>query len=137
MEMIQVRKQDIRHEKGDWIVRLTPDAGTLKTNKYRDVPIHQHLIELGFIEFVNTCRDGPLFCATARNGKLGSAEGVYSRLREFIRGVIVDPAVQPNHAWRYTFKVRGLFASAATDDIVARMLSKYVFSSGYCRSPIV
>lgn len=38
------------------------------------------------------------------------AGGVYSRVRELVRDVIDDTHVQPNHAWRYTFKTYGLEA---------------------------
>jgi hypothetical protein len=35
------------------------------------------------------------------------AEGVYSRIRGMVRNVVPDSRVQPNHAWRYTFKTYG------------------------------
>jgi hypothetical protein len=55
--------------------------------------------------------DGPLFCEAGKDGTTnGSAEGVYSRIHEMVRGVVPDPRVQPNHAWRYTFKSFGLEA---------------------------
>ena len=37
----------------------------------------------------------------------GPAEGVYKRILEVVRSVVSDPKVQPNHAWRYTFKTYG------------------------------
>ena len=43
-EMIQLRRQDIRQEDGTWFMRITPEAGSTKTNKYRDVPLHDHLL---------------------------------------------------------------------------------------------
>jgi site-specific recombinase XerD len=110
-EMIQIRKQDVRQERGAWIVRLTPEAGSIKNNEFRDVPVHEHLIELGFIDFVKAAPNGYLFCNVADDGTIaGPAEGVYSRIWEFIRTVLTDPNVQPTHAWRYTFKTRGLEA---------------------------
>lgn len=105
MEMLQLRKQDVRKEQGAWIIRLTPEAGGIKTNEFRDVPVHEHLVAAGFIRFVESSANGPLFIAA---GKDGSAKGVYDRLRVFIRSIVSDPNVQPNHGWRYTFKTIGL-----------------------------
>jgi integrase len=79
-EMIQVRKHDIRLEQGAWIIRLSPDAGSIKTNAFRDVPVHEHLLAIGFIEFVQASPAGPLFARAGKDGTTtGSAEGVYSR----------------------------------------------------------
>ena len=116
-EMIQLRKKDIRREQGAWIIRLDPQAGSIKTNEFRDIPVHEHLLALGFMEFVKVAPDGPLFVEAARDGTVaGPTEGVYSRLRKFVRNVVHDPNVQPNHAWRYTFKTVGL--DAGIEEIV-------------------
>jgi hypothetical protein len=37
----------------------------------------------------------------------GPADRVYSRIRDLVRRVVPNPRVQPNHAWRYTFKTHG------------------------------
>ncbi|WP_439371024.1 hypothetical protein [Bradyrhizobium sp. DASA03120] len=42
-------------------MKLTPEAGTLKTGKPRVVPIHEHLIAQGFIEMVQQVGKGALF----------------------------------------------------------------------------
>lgn len=111
VEMIQLRKQDVRREEGAWIIRLTPEAGGIKTNEFRDVPMHEDLVKTGFVAFVKEAADGPLFFNAAKRGAIsGPIEGVYSRLRQFIRTVVPDRNVQPSHAWRYTFKTRGLEA---------------------------
>lgn len=113
-EMIQLRKQDIREEAGHWVIRLTPEAGSIKTGKFRDVPIHEHLVSEGFLQFLTAAEDGPLFCNVGRDGTTGgTASGVADRVRTFIRTVVSDPNVQPNHAWRYTFKTRGHEAGIA------------------------
>lgn len=111
VEMIQIRKEDVRQVHGTWVIRLTPEAGGIKTNEFRDVPIHEHLVALGFLEFVKSAPTGHLFCEVGKNGNVaGPAEGVYSRIRNAARAVVKDTNVQPNHAWRYTFKTRGLEA---------------------------
>ena len=89
-------------------MRLTPEAGGIKNNTFRDVPVHQHLIALGFLDLVERAKDGPLFCEIGKDGTTtGPAEGVYKRVLELVRSVVPDPKVQPNHAWRYTFKTYG------------------------------
>jgi integrase len=111
MEAIQLRKEDVRKEKDGWIIRLTPEAGDIKTDVYREVPVHEHLIADGFIKFVTTAKAGHLFCGDGSNGTAtGSADGVYKRVRDFVRGIVSDKRVQPNHAWRYSFKTYGFEA---------------------------
>jgi integrase len=91
-EALQLRKADIFEESGYHVFRITPEAGDVKTNELRLVPIHEHLIELGFLEFVEQSADGHLF-----------AKGSYKRVYDFIREVVTDPAVAPNHGWRHFF----------------------------------
>jgi integrase len=81
MEMIQLRSEDVRKEKDDWVIRITPEAGDMKINHYRDVPVHEHLVSLGFIEFLQRANPGHLFCDVGKNGTTaGPADGVYSRI---------------------------------------------------------
>lgn len=104
-EMAQLRKQDVRQEAGRWIITITPDAGTVKTDEARDVPLHEHLIEQGFIDFVRGSKDGPLFLVPSKTGDvLGPLQGLKNRLGEFVREVVTHPGVAPNHGWRHRFK---------------------------------
>jgi len=49
-----------------------------------------------------------LFCEIGKDGTTsGPAQGVYKRVLEAVRSVIPKLDVQPNHAWRYTFKTYG------------------------------
>ncbi|MDT4737078.1 DUF6538 domain-containing protein [Bradyrhizobium sp. WYCCWR 12699] len=108
VEMIQLRREDIRREGIAWVIRVNPEAGDVKTDDYRDVPVHEHLIATGFIEFVQQSRPGHLFCDIGKDGNTaGTADGVYKRVYTMVRSVLTDDRVQPNHAWRYTFKTFG------------------------------
>lgn len=108
MEMVQLRKEDIRKENDGWVIRITPDAGDMKINQYRDVPVHDHLISLGFVDFQQQAEPGYLFCDVGEDGTTaGPADGVYKRILTMVRSVFKDRRVQPNHAWRYTFKTYG------------------------------
>ncbi|WP_407155085.1 recombinase XerD [Bradyrhizobium sp. STM 3557] len=106
-ELVQLRKQDVLQEGGIWCLRITPEAGTVKTDQARVVPIHQHLIDQGFLDFVRARRDGPLFADETRDdGKPIGAESLVNRLRDWIRAIVPDPNVQPNHAWRHRLKTQ-------------------------------
>ena len=60
-EVAQLRKSDVVKFDGHWAVRLTPEAGTIKTKDTWHVPLHPHLIERGFLDFVKGASDGHLF----------------------------------------------------------------------------
>lgn len=92
-EALQLRKEDVRIESGHHVFDLNPLAGSVKTGSYRLVPVHPHLIELGLLRFVADSGDGPLF-----------AKGSYKRALDFVRAVVTDERVQPNHAWRHRLK---------------------------------
>jgi integrase len=104
-EMVQLRKQDLRQESGIWVMRITPEAVTVKTGQLRDVPLHPHLVEMGFPEFVQTAPDGPLFMWSGDGREAWRT--AKNRLREAVRKVVPDANVQPNHGWRHTFKTLG------------------------------
>jgi integrase len=104
-EIVQLRKQDVRRLSGHWTIHITPEAGAVKTNRARDVVLHEHLVEKGFPQFAEASADGPLFLTPAKDGDvLGPLQGVKNRLAEAAREIVADPRVQPNHGWRHRFK---------------------------------
>lgn len=108
-ELAQLRKQDIQFKDSHWVLHITPEAGTVKTNEARDVVLHSHLIEQGFVEFVKGAPDGYLFLVPYKKGSpLGPLGGVKNRLAEFAREVVPDRNVAPNHGWRHRFKTVGM-----------------------------
>ncbi len=113
-EIAQLRKQDVRREGEHWVINITPEAGTVKTNEARDVVLHAHLIEQGFPEFVASSPSGHLFVRPARDGTvLGPLRGLKNRLAEFARDIVPDRNVAPNHGWRHRFKTVGMEAGIA------------------------
>jgi integrase len=112
-EIAQLRGSDVVKHDGVHAVRLTPDAGTVKGGRARAVPLHEHLIAQGFLAFVQAHGKAPLFYKpthTAPNPdptkqrKPRSAQ-TRQRIAAWVRELGVDdPALQPSHAWRHTFK---------------------------------
>lgn len=104
-EMAQLRKQDLRQEAGHWVIRITPEAGTVKTDEARDVVLHQHLLDEGFVQFVKDAPAGHLFLRVGQEGEVrGPLRGLKNRLAEFARVQVPDERVMPNHGWRHRFK---------------------------------
>ena len=139
-EMAQVRKEDL-HKSGRsiWYLRVTPEAGTVKTNEARDVVLHAHLIEMGFVEFVRAAPRGHLFLRPSEDGDeqgrvLGPLQGIKNRLAEFARGVVPDKGVAPNHGWRHRFKPVGVRAGIdrrTLDVISGHALEGRTVADGY------
>jgi hypothetical protein len=60
-EVTQLRGIDIIERDGIHATKISPEAGTTKTGRARTVPLHEHLIEQGFLAFVKANGDWPLF----------------------------------------------------------------------------
>lgn len=108
-EITQLRREDFTEEYGIPFIRITPEAGSVKTGRYRVIPIHPHLIELGILDMVKSRPHGPLFYrpnSGARKSGHTQAASVRGKVSDWVREVagITDPRVQPNHAWRHRFK---------------------------------
>lgn len=115
-EMSQLRAEDVTQIHGVWTIRVTPEAGTVKANEARTVPLHPHLIEQGLPDVAIAKGTGPLFYDPARRRADGDDnrhfKKVGERLAKWVREEvgIADPAVQPNHGWRHTFKTASVRA---------------------------
>ncbi|RWM67863.1 MAG: integrase [Mesorhizobium sp.] len=108
-EIAQLRKEDFTVEAGINCIRITPEAGSVKSGEYRIVPLHPHLIEQGLLKMVEAAKGGPLFYAESkRQRNAGSSRAGYARGKasEWVRKTvkITDKRVQPNHGWRHRFK---------------------------------
>ena len=109
-EMAQLRKQDVRREGELWVLHVTPEAGTVKTDEARDIVLHPHLVAMGFPAFAESCEPGHLFVRPGDGEVRGRLRGLKNRLAEFARALVPDPNVAPNHAWRHRFKTVGIEA---------------------------
>ncbi|MGO8297950.1 DUF6538 domain-containing protein [Rhizobium ruizarguesonis] len=123
-EISQLRKSDIAERDGFHLIWITPEAGTTKDSNARWVAVHSHLIELGFLKFVASSKNGPLFydksLARDPNSTHPQHKKVGEKLCKWIRSEevgLTDDRLQPNHAWRHTFKT---LARSAGMDVGAR-----------------
>ena len=113
-EITQLRGSDIQRRGNDYFAKLSPSAGKMKTRTARTVPLHEHLVEQGFVAFVEEMGSGALFYVPAPPRPAEQPEPVQSpaertrtRLGVWVRSLgITDPELSPNHAWRHTFKAR-------------------------------
>lgn len=107
-EITQLRKEDIRKVDGHWVARITPDAGTVKSGGYRDVPLHSQIIEEGFAQFVADAEPGPMFHNATEPEKYQNAAVIVSnKLSDWLRLSGLRPeGQQPNHAWRHRLKTQ-------------------------------
>jgi integrase len=116
-EITQLRGRDVQQRGDFFALQLTPDAGTIKSAQTRTVPLHGHLVEQGFLDYVKTKGDGPLFYSPARatagdpeditNPKRPRAVKTRERLAAWVRTLgVTDPEVSPTHAWRHSYKRR-------------------------------
>ena len=109
-ELTSLYPRDITRDSASkvWCMVIKPSLE--KTSQWRTVPIHSHVIEQGFLRYVEERRKAglPLFYdpARGRGGTAGNPQfkKVGERVGEWVRGLGIPIGVQPNHAWRHTFK---------------------------------
>ena len=103
IEVAQLRKEDVGVFNNVPYIHITPEAGKNKTETARKVPLHPHLVQQGFLDFVAARPNGPLFYdpSKGRGGRLASqAKKVGQYLCTRVRDLGIDVA-QPNHGWRH------------------------------------
>lgn len=110
-EVAQLWGSSIRRVGQTWVmsIRAAPDGGRLKNRwSERDTPIHQAIIDEGFLDFVAECGQGPLFYMRSSGdpNKKHATKSVCNRVAAWIRSQegFQDPRKAPNHAFRHWFK---------------------------------
>ena len=126
-ELTQLRGVDIVERDGIHAIKISPEAGTTKTGEARTVPLHEHLVEQGFLAFVKANGAGPLFYNESKqpSGPIDPTnprKPRYVKAREQVatwvrRLGVNDPELSPNHAWRHTFKAIG-FRSGMSEKVL-------------------
>lgn len=110
-EAAQLRTIDLIEEGGILCLRITPEAGSVKTGNYRIVPLHPQLLDMGLPAMIRSLPPGPIFYHLkpfrgVAADPVERAQNAGAKVGEWVRKVvkITDPVLQPNHAWRHRFK---------------------------------
>ncbi len=119
-EMAQLHRSDISCDNGVHYINVRRGEGqSVKNNaSLRHIPIHSHLIDLGFLEYVNASQ-GVLFPELNAN-KYGKRSVAYSKWwGTVVRGLGIQTN-KPSHAFRHTFKtlLRTLEIPDTTSDAI-------------------
>ena len=104
-EIGQLNREDIEQSDGIYYFNIRRGEGqSVKANaSIRHVPIHSHLIELGFLEYCDTIKQGRLFPQVPLD-KYGKASNALSSWwGDRVRETKVDPKA-PSHEFRHTIK---------------------------------
>ena len=99
-----LKKEDFFQHRGRWLYRVTTIGGRGLKNEgsERRIPVHQALIDEGFMEFFEGASSSWLFL-----GVLGEKINAQPRVSEWVREMIPfeqRPDLQPNHGWRHYFE---------------------------------
>jgi integrase len=103
-EVAQLRKEDVRKEGDNWLMLITPEAGTVKDKKARTVVIHEHLVAIGFPDMVDKQPDGHMFISASSRAERNLTG---THVGQLARKAVSDKRIRPNHAWRHLFKTIG------------------------------
>lgn len=126
-EICQLRAEDIREEGGIWFMDIKADAGSLKTHSAeRQVPLHPHVLAIGFLDFVRGRRSGPLFFDPKRRRNEAARPQqkiVAKNVAAWVHRLGLDVGRQhrkdPNHAWRHLFRTLATEAGVPSNVIAS------------------
>ena len=109
-EITQLRAKDIVRTGDFWCIHITPEAGSVKTDEARLVPLHSHLVEQGVLGLAKAGDETPLFYSEGAGSEVNPGSKLRaSDLARWVRSHGVT-APQPNHGWRHRFKTQARVA---------------------------
>jgi integrase len=122
-EVCQLRVEDIGNENGIWFMDIRADAGSVKNaSSERRVPIHPHVLAIGFLEFVQRKNSGPLFYDPGQKRRgtgRSQSKMVRQRVANWVHTLGLKVGLEyrkaPSHAWRHTFRTQGREAGVSED----------------------
>jgi integrase len=100
-EICLLRKKDIYKHGDTWSISINEDSRELKTESAkRNIPIHNHVIQLGFLDYVNACKYEHIF-KTNRTGDnyadtIGKSFGRFKTSLGFKKNLVF-------HSFRHVF----------------------------------
>src|SRR5262249_35127133 len=84
-EITQLRGNDVVRQEGVDAIRITPEAGTVKSRQARLVPLHEHLTAQGFLAFVKVNGKGPLFYQIPRAARREADDATNPRKPPYVK----------------------------------------------------
>ena len=130
-ELCQLRIEDIVQISGEYCIRVSPEAGPLKSiSAERIVPIHTHLIQLGFLKFVKGQNKGKSI--RLWHGLKANAYGKYSsayskRFGKFKREIGINDNRLTFHSLRHTF-ANELKQAGVSEHLIAQLIGHSINS---------
>jgi integrase len=124
-EVVEAHTDDVEMIDGLWCLNLREDNReqnqTLKNEpSVRKLPLHEEIIQQGFITYAHSLPKGPLFPQYRKNKYNRRNDHASKKNSEFVRGLgITDRRKAPMHSWRHYFKTvaRGLIEEQISDAI--------------------
>lgn len=121
-EICQLFRRDVEQNDGQWVIHIRDwdESQSVKTGKSRVVPLHPHLLELGFDRFLASCAaEGPLFPQLAPSGLDGRYSDAFGKwLGKQVRQILgpKTKSIKPLHAFRHAF-ITHLRALGVAEDV--------------------
>ncbi len=108
-EILQLQLDDIKEQSGVWYLDINQNEGKqLKTlSSIRKIPLHNDLLNLGFVEYVQTCRERgqqALFAESEKFEPRQYSNLVSKRLNRFINLCGIEDSKKTFYSLRHSFK---------------------------------
>lgn len=108
-ELAQLYVNDVKQDKGIYYLHITADQddkSVKNRSSIRKVPLHSHIVELGFVQYVaSQPKDGRVFPELTRGGDGRYASRVSVWLTKYFRTQLNIPShIKPLHGFRHSWK---------------------------------
>ncbi|GMG86974.1 site-specific integrase [Biformimicrobium ophioploci] len=115
-EIVQLHLVDVREEDGIWCFDISPNDTDKRTKngKARLVPVHKHLIDLGFLEYIEegkrqhkqhkTATSHRVFSMLQPNKDGDLSSGISKILGRRLKQAGITSGIQPMHGFRHYIK---------------------------------
>lgn len=112
-EIAQLQGSDLKKVDGIPHLLVHPEGGSTKSDRAWSTGIHEHLIEMGLLDFIRGMGDGPLFYNPLSEGqpltesqRRSRIQDAYQAVTDWAKDELRMPVYRPNHAWRHLFTTR-------------------------------
>lgn len=121
-ELCQLHTADIKKESGMWMMQIHDCGPTQKIKTIaarRNIPLHNELLRLGFIQYCESIPQGSLWPELPK--REGKAGGYFSQYFGALRAELGIPASMSFHSFRHSARTNLVWAGVA-ETVVDRLL---------------